>query len=407
MNTSFANAARYLVTSESVAEGHPDKVCDQISDAILDAILAQDPDARVACDCALTTGMVLIMGEITTSATIDIPEIARQTILDIGYSSDEYGLNGATCGILVSIKKQSADIARGVDASAESRSGSAPSRTPEDTIGAGDQGMMIGYACRETPEYMPLPITLAHKICRRLSGLRRDGTLRYLRPDGKSQVTIEYANGSPLRADTIVVSTQHAPDVSLDRLHHDVIDQIIKPVVPDGLLDDRTRYLINPTGCFVIGGPMADSGLTGRKTIVDTYGATAHHGGGCFSGKDPTKVDRSASYMMRYVAKNLVAAGLADRIEVQVSYAIGVAAPVSIAVETFGTGALPDARIAQLVKANFDLSPGAIIRHLRLRRPIYRATATYGHFGRDDIDAPWERLDKASALREQAGLASR
>ncbi len=407
MNASSSRIGRYLVTSESVTEGHPDKVCDQISDAILDAILSQDPYARVACDCALTTGTVLVMGEITTTATVDIPEIARQTILDIGYDSDDSGLNGETCGILVSIKKQSADIARGVDAEATPDTDERPGADSDATIGAGDQGMMVGYACRETPTLMPLPIALAHAICRHLAETRRTGTLPYLRPDGKSQVTIEYEGREPIRVDTVIVSTQHAPDVTYDRLRQEIIRDVIGSTVPAELLDDKTRYLVNPTGRFVIGGPMADSGLTGRKTIVDTYGAVAHHGGGCFSGKDPTKVDRSASYMMRYVAKNLVAAGLAERAEVQVSYAIGVAAPISVTVDTFGTGKLPDAQIARLVEAEFDLRPGAIIQSLDLRRPIYRATAAYGHFGRDDIDAPWERVDRAAALRQRAERLSR
>jgi len=404
MTTTFVTAPKYFITSESVTEGHPDKICDQISDAVLDAIIGEDPDARVACDCAVTTGLVFVTGEITTDTYVEIAEIARQTILDIGYTRAKYGFDGETCGVIVSIKEQSADIALGVDEALEAKQGEMSEDEKIEAIGAGDQGMMIGFACNETPEYMPLPIALAHKICRRLAEVRKDGTLGYLRPDGKSQVTIEYSYGKPLRADTVVVSTQHRPNVSQKQIAADVIEHVIKAVVPHELLDDKTRYLVNPTGRFVTGGPKGDAGLTGRKIIVDTYGGVARHGGGCFSGKDPTKVDRSATYMMRYIAKNLVAAGVADRLEVQVSYAIGVARPTSIAVETFGTGTIPDDRIVDLIKDNFDLRPGAIIRDLDLRRPIYRATAAYGHFGRDDIDAPWERLDKVETLKKQAGL---
>jgi len=404
MTTTFVTAPKYFITSESVTEGHPDKICDQISDAVLDAIIGEDPDARVACDCAVTTGLVFVTGEITTDTYVEIAEIARQTVLDIGYTRAKYGFDGETCGVIVSIKEQSADIALGVDEALEAKQGEMSEDEKIEAIGAGDQGMMIGFACNETPEYMPLPIALAHKICRRLAEVRKDGTLGYLRPDGKSQVTIEYTYGKPLRADTIVVSTQHRPNVSQKQIAADVIEHVIKAVVPHELLDDKTRYLVNPTGRFVTGGPKGDAGLTGRKIIVDTYGGVARHGGGCFSGKDPTKVDRSATYMMRYIAKNLVAAGVADRLEVQVSYAIGVARPTSIAVETFGTGTIPDDRIVDLIKDNFDLRPGAIIRDLDLRRPIYRATAAYGHFGRDDIDAPWERLDKVETLKKQAGL---
>jgi S-adenosylmethionine synthetase len=404
MTTTFVTAPKYFITSESVTEGHPDKVCDQVSDAVLDAIIGEDPDARVACDCVVTTGLLFVTGEITTDTYVEIGEIARETILDIGYTRAKYGFDGETCGVIVSIKEQSADIALGVDEALEAKQGEMSEDEKIEAIGAGDQGMMIGFACNETPEYMPLPIALAHKICRRLAEVRKDGTLGYLRPDGKSQVTIEYSYGKPLRANTIVVSTQHSPNVSQKKIAADMIEHVIKAVVPPELLDDKTRYLVNPTGRFVTGGPKGDAGLTGRKIIVDTYGGVARHGGGCFSGKDPTKVDRSATYMTRYIAKNLVAAGVADRLEVQVSYAIGVARPTSIAVETFGTGTIPDDRIVGLIEDNFDLRPGAIIRDLDLRRPIYRATAAYGHFGRDDIDAPWERLDKVETLRKQAGL---
>jgi S-adenosylmethionine synthetase len=404
MTTTFMTAPQYLITSESVTEGHPDKICDQISDAVLDAIIAEDPDARVACDCAVTTGLVFVTGEISTDTYVEIADIARRTILDIGYTRAKYGFDGETCGVIVSIKEQSADIALGVDEALEAKQGEMDKDEQIEAIGAGDQGMMIGFACNETPEYMPLSISLAHKICRRLAEVRKNDTLAYLRPDGKSQVTVEYSYGEPVRVDTVVVSTQHHPDVAREQIAADVIEHVIKAVVPAGLLDDKTRYLINPTGRFVTGGPQGDAGLTGRKIIVDTYGGVARHGGGCFSGKDPTKVDRSATYMVRYIAKNLVAAGVADRLEVQVSYAIGVAQPTSIAVETFGSGRISDDRIVELIKANFDLRPGAIIRDLDLRRPIYKATAAYGHFGRDDIDAPWERTDKAEALRHDAGL---
>jgi S-adenosylmethionine synthetase len=406
MTTTFMSSPKYLITSESVTEGHPDKMCDQISDAVLDAIIAQDPDARVACDCIITTGFVFVTGEITTDAYVEIPEIVRQTVIDIGYDRAKYGFDGETCGVAVSIKAQSADIALGVDEALEAKQGAMQAREEHDirTLGAGDQGMMIGFACNETPEYMPLSISLAHKLCRRLAEVRKNGMLGYLRPDGKSQVTIEYSYGKPVRADTIVVSTQHHPDVPRSQIVSDVVEHVIRPVVPAELLDDRTRYLVNPTGRFVTGGPKGDAGLTGRKIIVDTYGGVARHGGGCFSGKDPTKVDRSAAYMTRYIAKNLVGAGVADRLEVQVSYAIGVAQPTSIAVETFGTGKIADDKIVKLVKDNFDMRPGAIICELDLWRPIYKATAAYGHFGRYDIDAPWERLDKVEEIREQAGL---
>ena len=405
MPTTFMTAPQYLVTSESVTEGHPDKMCDQISDAILDAILAQDPAARVACDCMVTTGLLLVAGEITTAAIVDFPGVARQTILDIGYDNAEYGFDGETCGVIVSIKGQSADIALGVDEALEAKEGQMEACDEIESLGAGDQGMMMGFACNETPELMPLSTSLAHKLSKRLAKVRKDGTLPYLRPDGKSQVTVEYRYGKPVRVQNVLISTQHGPDVSSEQIRADVIEHVIKPIVPADLLDDRTRYLVNPTGRFVTGGPKGDSGLTGRKIIVDTYGGIGRHGGGCFSGKDPTKVDRSAAYMTRYIAKNLVAAGLADRVEVQVSYAIGVAHPMSVAVETFGTGKISDEKMVELIEANFDMRPGVIICDLDLRRPIYRATAAYGHMGRDDIDAPWERLDKVAALKEQAGLA--
>jgi S-adenosylmethionine synthetase len=407
MTTTFMTEAQYFLTSESVTEGHPDKVCDQISDAILDAILSQDPTARVACECSVTTGLVLVAGEITTNAYVEIPDVVRKTILEIGYDRAKYGFDGETCGVIVSIKEQSSDIALGVNEALECKLGEMKEPCEDDarSLGAGDQGMMIGFACDETPEYMPLSIALSHKLCKRLAEVRKNGTLDYLRPDGKSQVTVEYSHGKPVRIDTVVVSTQHGPDVSHDQIEQDIIAFVVKPVIPAELLDDRTRYLVNPTGRFVTGGPKGDAGLTGRKIIVDTYGGIARHGGGAFSGKDPTKVDRSATYMVRYIAKNLVAAGVASRLEVQVSYAIGVAHPTSVAVETFGTGKIADARIVELIAENFDLRPGAIIADLNLRRPIYRATAAYGHFGRDDIDAPWENLDKVETLKAQAGLA--
>ena len=381
---------RHFFTSESVTEGHPDKLCDQISDAILDAILEKDPDAHVACECAATTGMVLVMGEITTSAYVPIDQIARDKIVEIGYDRAKYGFDGHSCAVLVSLDEQSPDIARGVN------------RETDMDQGAGDQGMMFGYACDETPEYMPLAISLAHRLSRRLAEVRKDGTLPYLRPDGKSQVTIEYDDDRPVRIDAVVISTQHAPDVEQDRIYADIIEHVVRPVLPEGLADENTKYYVNPTGRFVIGGPQGDSGLTGRKIIVDTYGGSARHGGGAFSGKDPSKVDRSAAYALRHVAKNLVAAGLAHRCEVGAAYAIGVAKPVSIYVDTFGTGALPDDRLAQLVEQCFDLRPAAIIRDLGLKRPIYSKTAAYGHFGRTDIDLPWEHLDRVDALREAA-----
>jgi S-adenosylmethionine synthetase len=401
-DTSFMSSPSLFLTSESVTEGHPDKMCDQISDAILDKIIGQDPMARVACETAVTTGLVLVAGEITTNCYVDIPSLVRETIRDVGYTRAKFGFDYETCGVTVSIKEQSGDIAQGVEHSYETREGETV--TDELEQGAGDQGMMIGFACRETPELMPLSISLAHKLCRRLAQVRKDGVLDYLRPDGKSQVTVEYEYGRPKRIDTIVLSSQHDPVVPYEQLRQELIDVVVHEVIPPELLDERTRYYVNPTGRFVIGGPMGDAGLTGRKIIVDTYGGIARHGGGAFSGKDPTKVDRSAAYAARYVAKNVVAAGLADRLEFQLSYAIGVARPTSMAVETFGTGRVDDAKILELIQKHFDLRPAAIIRDLNLRRPIYRATAAYGHFGREDIDAPWERTDKAAALRNDSGL---
>jgi S-adenosylmethionine synthetase len=402
MTTTFMSAQSLSLTSESVTEGHPDKMCDQISDAVLDAILKDDPMGRVACETACTTGLVLVIGEITTTTYVDIPAIVRETIRDIGYNNQHYGFDWETCGVIVSIKEQSGDIAMGVNKALEAKEG-ASMKDDLDT-GAGDQGMMVGFACNETPEFMPLTIALAHRLCRQLAYVRKSGGLTYLRPDGKSQVTVEYEKGKPKRIDTVVISTQHDEEISREALQNDILEQVIKPILPAELVKDAPRALINPTGRFVIGGPMGDAGLTGRKIIVDTYGGIARHGGGAFSGKDPTKVDRSAAYAARYVAKNIVAAGLADRIEIQLSYAIGVANPTSVSVETFGTGKIDDERIQALIDDHFDLRPSAIIRDLRLRRPIYRATAAYGHFGRDDIDAPWEHTDKAAALRADAGL---
>ena len=392
---------RVLFTSESVTEGHPDKLADQISDSILDAIMAQDPEGRVACETLVTTGQVHVVGEISTQCYIDIPRIIRDTVEKIGYTKAEYGFDCHTCGILVSIDEQSADIALGVDKALEAKEGEMDAI---DAIGAGDQGMMFGYATNETPEYMPLPIALAHKLVRRLTEARKSGELKWLRPDGKSQVTVAYENGKPVAVDTVVISTQHDPDISQKEIREAIIEKIIKAVVPAELLTADTKYFINPTGKFVIGGPQGDSGLTGRKIIVDTYGGMARHGGGAFSGKDPTKVDRSAAYAARYVAKNIVAAGLADRCEIQLAYAIGVARPVSVLVETFGTGTIAEDKIAALVEKNFDLRPAGIIKSLNLRRPIYAQTAAYGHFGRTDVDLPWEHTDKADALKKQAGL---
>jgi len=398
------NSPRMYFTSESVTEGHPDKICDQVSDAVLDAILAKDPMARVACECATTTGLMIVMGEITTSTYVEIADVARETIREIGYTRAKYGFDCDTCGVILSIKEQSSDIALGVDKALEAKRGEM-NEQEIDAIGAGDQGMMIGFACNETPELMPLPIMLAHRLCRRMAQLRKDGTLPYLRPDGKSQVTVEYQQGVPKRIDTVVLAAQHAPDVDQPQIEADLKEHAIKPLLPADMLDDGTKIYVNATGRFVTGGPQGDAGVTGRKIIVDTYGGVARHGGGCFSGKDPTKVDRSASYMARYVAKNLVAADIADRLELQLSYAIGVARPLSLMVETFGTAKIPDAKILELIDRHFDLRPAAIIRDLDLRRPIYKATAAYGHFGRDDIDAPWERTDKADVLRRDAGLS--
>ncbi len=395
-------ANRSLFTSESVTEGHPDKICDQVSDAIVDAILEKDPYARTACETAVTTGLVLVMGEITTKCYIDIPKIARETIRDIGYTRAKYGFDCDTCAVLTSIDEQSPDIAMGVNNAYEVRESNG-FQDEIAKIGAGDQGMMFGFAVNETPELMPLPISLAHKLARQLAKVRKDKTIPYLRPDGKTQVTIEYEGLRPIRVDSIVVSTQHKSSVKLSTLKADVIDAVVKEIVPEELMDKKTTIYVNPTGRFVVGGPQGDSGVTGRKIIVDTYGGYARHGGGAFSGKDPTKVDRSASYAIRYVAKNIVAAKLASKCEVQVAYAIGVSNPISVMVDTFGTGIIPDKQIEKLVLENFDLRPGAIIRDLDLRRPIYKQIASYGHFGRTDIDLPWERTDKAEILKKQAG----
>ncbi len=390
--------AKRLFTSESVTEGHPDKIADQISDAVLDAIYAQDPNARVACETALTTGLVLVMGEITTNCYVDINKTVRDTINEIGYNAPEYGFDGHSCGVIVALDEQSADIAMGVDKALEAKRGEMTEEAIE-AIGAGDQGMMFGFACDETPELMPMPISLAHRLSKRLSEVRKNGTLNYLRPDGKTQVTVEYDGDTPVRVDAIVVSTQHAEDVTQEQIHADIMEHIIKPIVPANLLDAETKYFINPTGRFVIGGPVGDAGLTGRKIIVDTYGGYASHGGGAFSGKDPTKVDRSAAYAARYVAKNIVAAGLAKKCEIELAYAIGVAKPVSVLVNTHGTGIVSDEALVELVYNNFDLRPAGIIKMLDLRRPIYKQTAAYGHFGRIDVDLPWEKTDKAEALK--------
>ncbi len=396
---------RRLFTSESVTEGHPDKICDQISDSVLDAILAKDPNARVACETSVTTGLVLVAGEITTNTYVDIQKLVRDTIREIGYDRAKFGFDADTCGVITAIGEQSADIALGVDQALEAREGSMTDEEIE-AIGAGDQGLMFGFACNETPELMPLPISMAHQLARRLTEVRKNGTLSYLRPDGKTQVTVEYDGDKPVRIDTIVISTQHAPEVSLEQIKKDLTEHVIKPVVPANLLDQETKYFINPTGRFVIGGPQGDAGLTGRKIIVDTYGGYARHGGGAFSGKDPTKVDRSGAYAARYVAKNIVAAGLAEKCEVQVAYAIGVAQPVSISVDTFGTGKISEEELVKLIRKHFDLRPAGIIKQLDLRRPIYKQTAAYGHFGRNDLNVPWERTDKADALKQDAaGLA--
>lgn len=395
---------RYVFTSESVTEGHPDKMADQLSDAVLDAMIEQDPRARVACECLLTTGLVVVAGEITLhKGYVDIPRLVRDVINDIGYTRAKFGFDGSTCGVVTAIDEQSPDIAQGVDVALEVRGGITEAEVEK--IGAGDQGMMFGFACDETPELMPMPIAMAHQLSRRLSVVRKNGTLPYLRPDGKTQVTIEYEDGRPVRVDTVVISTQHDPDITQEQIRKDIVDYVVLEVIPRHLLDDKTRYFINPTGRFVIGGPQGDTGLTGRKIIVDTYGGYARHGGGAFSGKDPTKVDRSAAYAARWVAKNIVAAKLATKCEVQVAYAIGVAKPVSVLVTTFGTGAVPDDVISGLVSKNFDLRPGAIIRDLDLRRPLYRDIAAYGHFGRTDLNLPWEQTGRAAELRRQAGLA--
>ena len=394
------NVERRLFTSESVTEGHPDKMCDQISDAILDALMAQDPMSRDACETATTTGMVLVMGEITTNAYVDIQKIVRDTIKEIGYTRGKFGFDAETCGVITAIDEQSADIAMGVDKALEAKEHTM-SEEEIDAIGAGDQGMMFGYASDETPEYMPYPIALAHKLSRKLTEVRKNGTLPYLRPDGKTQVTVEYdENGVPARLDAVVLSTQHDPEVTQDQIHKDIKKYVFDAIIPEGMVDEKTKFFINPTGRFVIGGPHGDSGLTGRKIIVDTYGGMARHGGGAFSGKDCTKVDRSAAYAARYVAKNIVAAGLAKKCEIQLSYAIGVAHPTSIMVDTFGTGAVEDDKLVEIVRENFDLRPAGIIQMLDLRRPIYKQTAAYGHFGRTDIDLPWEKLDKVEDLKK-------
>ena len=403
MSTTFMNSPQLLFTSESVTEGHPDKLCDQVSDAVLDACLEQDPRSRVACEVATKTGYVMLLGEITTQANINYDDLVREVVCEIGYDSSDKGLDGNSCGVLVAIAKQSGDIAMGVDQALEAKAGEMTAEEVE-SIGAGDQGMMFGYACNETPALMPMPIYLAHKLALRLTEVRKDGTLPWLRPDGKTQVTVEYRFGKPVRVDTVLVSTQHAREISQDEIKAAVKKHIIYPVLPAELLDGTETIHVNPTGRFVIGGPQGDAGLTGRKIIVDTYGGMGRHGGGAFSGKDPTKVDSSAAYAARWAAKNVVAAGLAERCEIQVAYAIGVAYPLSVNVETFGTGSLPDEKISALILENFDLRPGAIIRDLDLRRPIYRQIAAYGHFGRDDLNLPWENTDRAQALRQAAGI---
>jgi len=404
MSLTFMNLPKYLFTSESVTEGHPDKICDQVSDAVLDALYKEDPYSRVACECATKTGFIMALGEITTTAFVNFDELVRKIVNDIGYDSSEKGFDGNTCGVMVALANQSPDIALGVDKAKEAKEGQMNEEDEMESIGAGDQGMMFGYACNETDVLMPMPIYYAHKLTRRLAEARRANDLDFLRPDGKSQVTVEYEYGKPKRIHTVLISTQHSPDVTQAQIREGVIEEIIKPVLPPGLVDDDMIIYVNPTGRFVVGGPMGDAGVTGRKIIVDTYGGMGRHGGGAFSGKDPTKVDRSGAYAARWVAKNVVAGGLADRCEVQVAYAIGVARPLSINVETFGTGKIEDARIAELIDEHFDLRPGAIIRDLDLRRPIYQPLAAYGHFGRDDLDLTWEKTNKADMLRDAAGL---
>jgi S-adenosylmethionine synthetase len=403
MSNTFMSSPKLMFTSESVTEGHPDKICDQVSDAVLDACLEQDPRSRVACETAVKTGYVMLLGEITTNAQFNYDELVRKVVNDIGYDSSEKGFDGSSCGVLVAIAKQSGDIAMGVDKALEAKSGEMTEAEVE-SVGAGDQGMMFGYACNETDTLMPLPIYLAHKLARKQSELRKSGAIKWLRPDAKSQVTIEYSQGKPKRIDTVLISTQHAPEVSQNEITEIITEELIMKTLPENLVDKNMKVYVNPTGRFVVGGPMGDAGVTGRKIIVDTYGGMGRHGGGAFSGKDPTKVDRSAAYAARYVAKNVVAAGLADRVEVQVAYAIGVARPLSINVETFGTAKIADEKIASLINEYFDLRPGAIIRDLGLRKPIYRKTAAYGHFGRDDVQFPWEQTDKAAALKKAAGV---